>query len=125
MKRGDIVRVERDEESKWMLTQMPAAEAAFVALDPEDGAIETLVGGFSFLRTSSTASTQSNRSPGSGFKPFLYSAAFEHGFTPASVVNDAPLVFPIRPSRMACGRRRTTTTRSRVRSACAKRWSNR
>ncbi len=87
---------EKTEGSKapWLLTQLPAAEAAFVALDPEDGAIQTLVGGFSFQRSKFNRVTQSNRSPGSGFKPFLYSAAFEHGFTPASVVNDAPLVFP-------------------------------
>ena len=87
---------EKTEGSKapWLLTQIPAAEAAFVALDPEDGAIQTLVGGFSFQRSKFNRVTQSNRSPGSGFKPFLYSAAFEHGFTPASVVNDAPLVFP-------------------------------
>jgi penicillin-binding protein 1A len=78
----------------WTLAQLPTAEAAIVALDPHDGAIETLVGGFSFLRSKFNRVTQSNRSPGSGFKPFLYSAAFEHGFTPASVVNDAPLVFP-------------------------------
>jgi len=95
LKRGDIVRLTRDAESgNWKLTQIPAAEAAFVALDPEDGAIKTLVGGFSFLRSKFNRVTQSNRSPGSGFKPFLYSAAFDHGFTPASVVNDAPLVFP-------------------------------
>jgi len=94
LKRGDIVRVWRDEESKWALTQAPVAEAAMVALNPEDGAIETLVGGFSFLRSKFNRVTQSMRSPGSGFKPFLYSAAFDHGFTPASVVNDAPLVFP-------------------------------
>jgi penicillin-binding protein 1A len=78
----------------WTLAQGPAAEAALVAIDPHDGAIETLVGGFSFLRSKFNRVTQSNRSPGSGFKPFLYSSAFEHGFTPASVVNDAPLVFP-------------------------------
>ncbi len=115
LKRGDIVRVqlvtkaEKNEKNEkadkadkaedtkktyWMLSQMPVAEAAFVAIDPEDGAIETLVGGFSFLRSKFNRVTQSNRSPGSGFKPFLYSAAFEHGFTPASVVNDAPVVFP-------------------------------
>jgi len=94
LKRGDIVRLTRDGEDKWALTQIPAAEAALVALNPEDGAIETLVGGFSFLRSKFNRVTQSARQPGSGFKPFLYSAAFEHGFTPASVVNDAPLVFP-------------------------------
>jgi penicillin-binding protein 1A len=117
LKRGDIVRLlhnekldvsDRDEapakdekpakpekeRPEWMLAQLPAAEAAFVAISPEDGAIKTLVGGFSFLRSKFNRVTQSNRSPGSGFKPFIYSAAFEHGFTPASVVNDAPLVFP-------------------------------
>lgn len=94
LKRGDIIRVLRDAEGNWALSQTPAAEAAFVALDPEDGAIQTLVGGFSFLRSKFNRVTQSLRSPGSSFKPFLYSAAFDHGFTPASVVNDAPLVFP-------------------------------
>jgi penicillin-binding protein 1A len=122
LKRGDIIRLVHNEKSDaaddadaakkgdrntktektrtekapppWTLAQVPAAEAALVAIDPHDGAIETLVGGFSFLRSKFNRVTQSNRSPGSGFKPFLYSAAFEHGFTPASVVNDAPLVFP-------------------------------
>jgi penicillin-binding protein 1A len=118
LKRGDIVRLVHNEKTEiadadkpkdakadkkkdekaarpeWVLAQMPAAEAAFVAIAPEDGAIRTLVGGFSFLRSKFNRVTQSNRSPGSGFKPFIYSAAFEHGFTPASVVNDAPLVFP-------------------------------
>jgi penicillin-binding protein 1A len=98
LKRGDIVRLTQDDKGAWFLTQIPAAEAALVAINPEDGAIETLVGGFSFLRSKFNRVTQSNRSPGSGFKPFLYSAAFEHGFTPASVVNDAPVVFPD-PSR--------------------------
>jgi penicillin-binding protein 1A len=76
------------------LTQIPAAEAALVALNPEDGAIESMVGGFSFLRSKFNRTTQSSRSPGSSFKPFLYSAAFDHGFTPASVLNDAPVQFP-------------------------------
>ncbi len=69
-------------------------EAAIVALNPEDGAIESMVGGFSFLRSKFNRATQSARQPGSGFKPFLYSAAFDHGFTPASVLNDAPVSFP-------------------------------
>ncbi len=94
LKRGDIIRLRRNDKEEWVLSQLPAAEAAIVALNPEDGAIETLVGGFSFLRSKFNRVTQSNRSPGSGFKPFLYSAAFDHGFTPASVVNDAPVVFP-------------------------------
>jgi len=94
LKRGDIVRLARDAEGKWKLSPIPAAEAALVALNPEDGAVESLVGGFSFLRSKFNRVTQSGRSPGSGFKPFLYSAAFEHGFTPASVLNDAPVQFP-------------------------------
>ncbi|MEP7096224.1 MAG: penicillin-binding protein 1A [Dokdonella sp.] len=98
LKRGDIVRLVRDGDSGWRLTQIPAAEAALVALNPEDGAIESMVGGFNFQRSKFNRTTQSARSPGSGFKPFLYSAAFEHGFTPASVLNDAPVQFPD-PSR--------------------------
>lgn len=98
LKRGDVVRLQRDAEGNWKLTQIPAAEAALAALNPEDGAIEAMVGGFSFLRSKFNRATQSARQPGSGFKPFLYSAAFEHGFTPASVLNDAPVSFPD-PSR--------------------------
>lgn len=98
LNRGDIVRVARDSEGAWKLSQIPAAEAALVALNPENGAIESMVGGFSFLRSKFNRATQAARQPGSGFKPFLYSAAFEHGFTPASVLNDAPVSFPD-PSR--------------------------
>ncbi len=94
LKPGDIVRVARDDKEHWVLSQIPLAEAGLVALNPEDGAIESLVGGFSFLRSKFNRVTQSARLPGSGFKPFLYSAAFEHGFTPASVLNDAPVQFP-------------------------------
>lgn len=94
LKRGDVVRLLRDAEGNWKLTQVPAAEAAIVALNPEDGAIESMVGGFSFLRSKFNRATQSARQPGSSFKPFLYSAAFDHGFTPASVLNDAPVSFP-------------------------------
>lgn len=93
-KRGDVVRLQRDDEGNWRLAQIPAAEAAIVALNPENGAIESMVGGFSFLRSKFNRATQSARQPGSGFKPFLYSAAFDHGFTPASVLNDAPVSFP-------------------------------
>jgi penicillin-binding protein 1A len=95
LKRGDIVRVTRgNAQEAWKLTQIPAAEAAIIALNPEDGAVESMVGGLSFQRSKFNRATQSARSPGSGFKPFLYSAAFEHGFTPASVLNDAPVQFP-------------------------------
>ncbi|HEX7112144.1 MAG TPA: penicillin-binding protein 1A [Mizugakiibacter sp.] len=98
LKAGDIVRVARDAEGNWQLAQIPQAQAALVALDPEDGALKALVGGFNFLRSKFNRATMSARQPGSSFKPFLYSAAFEHGFTPASIVNDAPVVFPD-PSR--------------------------
>ncbi|MFC4822177.1 penicillin-binding protein 1A [Dokdonella ginsengisoli] len=94
LKRGDVVRLQRDGEGNWRLAQIPTVEAAIVALNPEDGAIESMVGGFSFLRSKFNRATQSARQPGSGFKPFLYSAAFDHGFTPASVLNDAPVSFP-------------------------------
>ncbi|MBO9664287.1 penicillin-binding protein 1A [Dokdonella sp.] len=94
LKRGDVVRVQLDNEGNWKLAQIPTVEAAIVALNPEDGAIESMVGGFSFLRSKFNRATQSARQPGSGFKPFLYSAAFDHGFTPASVLNDAPVSFP-------------------------------
>lgn len=98
VKVGDIVRLARDTEGAWKLSQMPAVQGALIGLDPEDGAIRSMIGGFSFGRSKFNRATQSNRSAGSSFKPFLYSAAFDHGFTPASVVNDAPLVFPD-PSR--------------------------
>ena len=98
LKRGDVVRLARGAEGEWKLSQVPAAEAALVALNPADGAIESMVGGFSFLRSKFNRATQAARQPGSGFKPFLYSAAFDHGFTPASVLNDAPVSFPD-PSR--------------------------
>ena len=98
LKVGDIVRVARDADENWKLAQIPAVQGALIGLDPEDGAIRAMIGGFNFGRSKFNRATQSNRSAGSSFKPFLYSAAFDHGFTPASVVNDAPLVFPD-PSR--------------------------
>ena len=94
LKRGDVVRVARDDKGEWKLSQLPGAEAALVALDPADGAVRSMVGGFSFQRSKFNRATQSSRQPGSGFKPFLYSAAFDRGFTPASVLNDAPVQFP-------------------------------
>ncbi|MGH8121332.1 MAG: penicillin-binding protein 1A [Rudaea sp.] len=104
LKAGDIVRVARSSEAKsegkWRLTQIPAAQGALIALDPEDGAIKAEVGGFSFARSKFNRAVQASRNPGSGFKPFFYAAAFEHGFTPASIVNDAPVVFadPSKPN---------------------------
>jgi penicillin-binding protein 1A len=100
LKIGDVVRLARNAEGKWKLSQVPAAQGALIALSPEDGAIRSMVGGFSFARSKFNRTTQSSRQPGSSFKPFLYAAAFEHGFTPASIVNDAPLVFedPSKPN---------------------------
>ncbi len=98
LKVGDIVRVARDDEGEWNLTQIPAVQGALVGLDPEDGAIRSMIGGFNFSRSKYNRATQASRSAGSSFKPFIYSAALDHGFTPASVINDAPLVFPD-PSR--------------------------
>jgi penicillin-binding protein 1A len=79
---------------RWQLAQIPAVQGALVALDPEDGAVRAEVGGFSFARSKFNRAVQSSRNPGSSFKPLFYSAAFEHGFTPASIVNDAPVQFP-------------------------------
>lgn len=90
---GDIVRLARDAEGNWRLAQIPRAQAALSAIDPEDGAIRAINGGFSFTLSKFNRATQSNRQPGSSFKPFVYSAAFERGFNPASIVNDAPLAF--------------------------------
>jgi len=79
----------------WRLTQVPIVQGALVAMDPENGGVRALIGGFSFGRSKFNRATQSERQPGSSFKPFVYSAAFEKGFTPASIVNDAPIVFDI------------------------------
>jgi penicillin-binding protein 1A len=95
---GDIVRVFRDAEGEWQLGQIPRLQGAVVALDPREGAVKALVGGFSFGLSKFNRAIQSQRNPGSSFKPFVYSAAFERGFHPASVINDAPLEL-IDPSR--------------------------
>lgn len=94
LKAGDLIRL-RQGENGWRLAQLPAVQGALVALDPDDGAVRALVGGFSFALSKFNRATQSERQPGSSFKPFIYSAAFEKGFTPASIVNDAPIVFEI------------------------------
>ncbi|MBP6597465.1 MAG: transglycosylase domain-containing protein, partial [Arenimonas sp.] len=92
--RGDVVRLSRDPKTDTpVLAQIPAAQSALVSLQPEDGAIRALVGGFSFGLNKFNRATQAQRLPGSSFKPFVYSAAFERGFSPASIVLDAPVVF--------------------------------
>jgi penicillin-binding protein 1A len=100
LKPGDIVRLARDPKGNWKLSQLPAVQGALVALDPEDGAIKAEVGGFSYARSKFNRVVQAARQPGSSFKPFFYAAAFEHGFTPASIINDAPIVFadPSKPN---------------------------
>src|SRR3954468_14860668 len=91
IRRGSIIRVQREGKG-WQIGQMPEAEAAFISLDPQDGAIRSLVGGFDFSRAKFNHVTQAWRQPGSSFKPFIYSAALEKGFTPATVVPDEPVV---------------------------------
>jgi penicillin-binding protein 1A len=93
IRRGALIRVARTPKNTWEITQLPEVEGAFVALDPRDGAIRALVGGFDFEKNKFNHVTQAWRQPGSSFKPFIYSAALEKGFTPATVVNDAPLFF--------------------------------
>jgi penicillin-binding protein 1A len=92
LKRGALVRIEQDDKGNWEIVQLPQIEAALVSIDPGDGAIKALVGGFDFFRNKFNHATQASRQPGSSFKPFIYSAALEKGFTPATVINDAPLV---------------------------------
>ncbi|WP_293660835.1 penicillin-binding protein 1A [Rhodoferax sp. OV413] len=93
LRRGALIRVAKTSKGGWEVTQMPEVEGAFVALDPRDGSIKALVGGFDFGKNKFNHVTQAWRQPGSSFKPFIYSAALEKGFGPATVVNDAPLFF--------------------------------
>lgn len=88
---GDVIRLRKDDQS-WILSQLPQVQGAFVALNPEDGAIQALSGGFNFNLNKFNRATQAYRQPGSNFKPFIYAAALENGFTPASLINDAPVV---------------------------------
>ncbi len=93
LRRGAVIRVARTPKSKWEITQLPEVEGAFVAMDPQDGAIKAMVGGFDYEKNKFNHVTQAWRQPGSSFKPFIYSAALEKGFTPATIINDAPLFF--------------------------------
>jgi penicillin-binding protein 1A len=92
LKPGAVVRIVRQGDG-WRIAQLPQVEAALVALDPENGAIRALVGGFDFNQNKYNHVTQASRQPGSSFKPFIYSAALEKGYTPATVMEDAPLNF--------------------------------
>jgi penicillin-binding protein 1A len=92
VKPGDIVRIAEDELGQWRLSQLPKVEGAIVSFNPRNGETLALTGGFDFYRSNFNRATQAKRQPGSGFKPFIYSAALESGFTAASIINDAPLV---------------------------------
>ena len=104
--RGDVVRVRRlpsekpDAAPQWAIDQLPRGQAALVSLDADNGAIRALVGGFSFAGNKFNRATQARRQPGSSFKPFVYAAALERGFNPASIVLDAPVVFKDRRGKM-------------------------
>ncbi len=90
---GAVIRVIKGAKDQWSITQLPEVEGALIALDPRSGAIRTMVGGFDNARSKFNHATQAWRQPGSSFKPFIYSAALEKGFTPSTVINDAPLFF--------------------------------
>ncbi len=93
LQRGDVVYVVTNGHGVAALAQLPEAQGALVALDPNDGAVAALVGGFDYFDNKFNRVTQARRQPGSGFKPFLYSAALENGFTPSTIVMDAPIVY--------------------------------
>ena len=109
LKRGDLTRVSRiapetkdgapppaDAQPSWLLEQLPRAQATLVSMEHDTGALRALIGGFSFAGQKFNRATQARRQPGSSFKPFIYAAAFERGFNPASIVPDAPVVFRMR-----------------------------
>ncbi len=97
---GSVVRIAKISDS-WKVTQLPQVESAFVAMDPQTGAVRALFGGFDFNRNKFNHVTQAWRQPGSSFKPFIYSAALEKGYTPASIVEDEPITFPASQMGMA------------------------
>lgn len=90
---GAIVRITRNDNGRWEITQLPEVEGALASADPRTGAIRALAGGFDFTRNKFNHVTQAWRQPGSSFKPFIYSAAFEKGYGPNSVVDDSPMSF--------------------------------
>ena len=93
IRRGAVIRVVQTPKKTWEITQLPEVEGAFVAIDPRDGSIKAMVGGFDFEKNKFNHVTQAWRQPGSSFKPFIYSAALEQGVTPATIINDGPLFF--------------------------------
>ena len=93
IRRGALIRVVKTPKNTWEISQLPEVESAFIALDPRDGAIKALVGGFDFDKNKFNHATQAWRQPGSSFKPFVYSASLEKGLSPSTVINDAPMFF--------------------------------
>jgi penicillin-binding protein 1A len=93
VRKGALIRITQTPKGAWEITQLPEVEGALIAITPQTGAIRALVGGFDFAKNKFNHVTQAWRQPGSSFKPFIYSAALEKGFTPATMVNDAPLFF--------------------------------
>jgi penicillin-binding protein 1A len=93
LRRGAVIRLVKGPKDAWTITQLPEVEGAFIAMEPDTGAVRALVGGFDHAKGKFNHVTQAWRQPGSSFKPFIYSAALEKGFTPATIVNDAPLFF--------------------------------
>jgi penicillin-binding protein 1A len=93
VRKGALIRITQTTKGAWEITQLPEVEGALIAITPQTGAIRALVGGFDFAKNKFNHVTQAWRQPGSSFKPFIYSAALEKGFTPATMVNDAPLFF--------------------------------
>lgn len=93
IRRGAVIRLVKGPKGDWSITQLPEVEGAFVSLEPRTGAVRAMVGGFDYAKSKFNHVTQAWRQPGSSFKPFIYSAALEKGFTPATVINDAPLFF--------------------------------
>lgn len=91
--KGDIIHVKPDDKVGWKLSQLPIAQSALISLNSKNGAIESLVGGFNFKRNKFNRVTQSKRQPGSNFKPFIYTSAIAAGYSAASIINDAPVVF--------------------------------
>ncbi len=90
---GDVIRVSSEDSKQWFLEQIPEVSGALVSVDPNNGGILALVGGFDYYYSKFNRAIQARRQPGSSFKPFIYSAALDYGYTPASIINDAPVVF--------------------------------
>lgn len=93
IRRGSIIRLIKGDKGIWEITQLPEVESAFVSMSPQDGSVKALIGGFDFNRNKFNHANMAWRQPGSSFKPFIYSASLEKGLTPATIINDAPLIF--------------------------------